>query len=51
MGDRLALLRAGRLTTYPTREAFVADPETGRRANAEFWLSLPASCAADHSDR
>ena len=40
MGDRLALLRAGRLTAYPSREAFVADTETGAARERAFWLSL-----------
>ena len=40
MGDRLALLRAGRLTNYPTRAAFVADPETGAAREREFWLAV-----------
>ena len=40
MGDRLALLRAGRLTAYASREAFVADPETGAAAERDFWVGL-----------
>ena len=40
MGDRLALLRAGRLTSYASREAFVADPETGASAERAFWTGL-----------
>ena len=51
MGDRLALLRAGRLTTYPSREAFVADPETGASHERDFWLSLPPGCADGPSER
>ena len=51
MGDRLALLRAGRLTTYPSREAFVADPETGASRERDFWLSLPPGCADGSSER
>ena len=43
MGDRLALLRAGRLTNYATREAFVADPETGAGRERDFWLSVAGS--------
>jgi putrescine transport system ATP-binding protein len=45
MGDRLALLRAGRLTAYPSREAFVADAETGAAREREFWLSLAPGTA------
>ncbi len=51
MGDRLALLRSGQLTAYPSREAFVADPATGAAREREFWLSLPPSCADEPSDR
>ena len=40
MGDRLALLRAGALRTYASREAFVADPETGVARERGFWQSL-----------
>ena len=40
MGDRLALLRAGRLTAYASREAFVDDPETGAAAERDFWTGL-----------
>ncbi len=40
MGDRLALLRAGRLTAYASREAFVNDPETGAAAERDFWAGL-----------
>ncbi len=40
MGDRLALLRGGRLTAYPSREAFVNDPETGAAAERDFWVGL-----------
>ena len=47
MGDRLALLRGGRMTNYATREAFVADPQTGAVGEREFWLSMtPGSVRA-----
>ena len=39
-GDRLALLRAGRLTSYASKEAFVTDPETGAAAERAFWTAL-----------
>ncbi len=51
MGDRLALLRTGRLTMYPSREAFVNDPETGASRERDFWLSLPPGCAGEPSER
>ena len=54
VGDRLALLRAGRLTAYPSREAFVADTDTGASREREFWLTLtptagPAPASGLHS--
>jgi ABC-type sugar transport system ATPase subunit len=46
VGDRLALLRAGRLTAYASRAEFVADAGTGAAREREFWLSLSADGGA-----
>lgn len=43
MGDRLAVLRAGTLVTYPSLEAFIDDPETGVARELLFWEGLRPS--------
>ncbi|RMF57176.1 MAG: ATP-binding cassette domain-containing protein [Bacteroidetes bacterium] len=40
VGDRLATLRAGVLKSYPTKEAFIDDPETGVQRELAFWERL-----------
>ncbi len=40
MGDSLAVLEAGRLRTYATREDFLADPATGVGEEIAFWRAL-----------
>lgn len=40
MGDRLAHLRDGTLTTYASRQAFVDDPAVGVRDEMAFWTQL-----------
>ena len=40
MGDRMAHLRGGTLTTYASREAFIQDPGAGVQAEIAFWESL-----------
>lgn len=49
VGDWFGHLRDGHLVTYPSREAFVADPRTGAQAEAAFWqhLATPESARAD----
>ena len=40
IGDRYGLMQAGKLTVYDTREAFIADPQTGVGAELQFWQNL-----------
>lgn len=40
MGDRLAMMRAGTLHTYPDRSAFCQDPATGVMRETAFWHDL-----------
>jgi ABC-type Fe3+/spermidine/putrescine transport system ATPase subunit len=40
VGDVFARLEGGRLRQYPTREAFVADPDSGVGRERAFWGSL-----------
>lgn len=40
VGDRFAMIRAGRLQTYTDRENFCADPATGVDREARFWRTF-----------
>lgn len=40
VGDAMATIRDGRLKAYPSKQAFVDDPETGVRREVDFWESL-----------
>jgi hypothetical protein len=40
MGDQIALLQSGSLRTYPSREAFLNDPETGAQEEIAFWRKM-----------
>jgi ABC-type sugar transport system ATPase subunit len=40
MGDEIGLMQKGRLTLYPSQEAFVGDPATGVKNEITFWDSL-----------
>lgn len=40
MGDRIATMRGGRLTTYPSIQAFIDDPEAGVQGEIAFWQRL-----------
>jgi putrescine transport system ATP-binding protein len=40
MGDAFARLEGGHLLQYPSREAFVADPESGVGRERAFWKSV-----------
>ena len=40
VGDRLAVIRDGRLRDYATKREFVADPESGVAQEVRFWESL-----------
>ena len=40
MGDGLATIRGGQLKQYASRQAFVADPESGVGTERDFWGSL-----------
>ena len=40
MGDRIAHLRGGRLKMYPSKQAFIADPEVGVQQEIAFWRAL-----------
>lgn len=40
MGDEVALMQQGQLHTYPSKQAFIADKQTGAQAEMEFWKSL-----------
>lgn len=42
IGDRFAFIEEGRLTCYPSREAFVRDPRIGAAEEIRFWTSLGA---------
>ena len=43
MGEQLAVMEAGRLRLYPSREAFMADERTGVIRERDFWRGLPSS--------
>ena len=43
IGDSFAMIRAGRVRTYPDRERFCADPASGVDREAEFWRAF-SSC-------
>ena len=40
IGDRFGLMQAGKLAVYESREAFVADPQTGVGTELQFWQNL-----------
>jgi len=40
VGDAMATIRSGRLKAYPSKKAFVDDPESGVGSEAGFWESL-----------
>lgn len=40
VGDRLAIIREGRLRAYATKREFMADPESGVAQEVRFWDSL-----------
>lgn len=40
LGDRFAVMSAGRLRCYESRDEFVADEATGVREEIEFWKNL-----------
>jgi ABC-type Fe3+/spermidine/putrescine transport system ATPase subunit len=40
LGDDLARLEAGRLCVYPSRAAFVGDPDSGAGAELAFWRAV-----------
>ena len=41
LGDHIGHLRDGRLHTYASTEAFIADPDAGVQQEIAFWRSLP----------
>ncbi len=43
MGDGIAHLRAGVLRTYPSKEEFIRDPDSGVGDEVRFWESLRAT--------
>lgn len=43
MGDRFAVIEKGRLTAYPDRAAFSADPRSGVGDEIAFWQNLDAT--------
>lgn len=49
MGDRIALMKKGKLTVYKSTEEFVQDAEAGVQEEIEFWNSLRKP-AADYTD-
>lgn len=42
VGDRLAIVRGGRLRAFASKREFVADPDSGVAQEARFWESLRA---------
>jgi len=40
MGDRIALMKEGKIKVYDTREDFIGDSESGVTEEIEFWNSL-----------
>ena len=40
MGDRIGYMEAGRLTIYPSRDAFIHDPGVGVLDEIAFWKNL-----------
>lgn len=40
MGDRIALMAEGRLRTFPSKEAFIGDPDSGVQREIDFWRGL-----------
>ncbi|MDX2135401.1 MAG: ABC transporter ATP-binding protein [Saprospiraceae bacterium] len=40
MGDRLAYMESGQLSTYADLDAFVADPRTGMSREMDFWQTI-----------
>lgn len=40
IGDRIGYMNQGKLKLYQTKEAFINDPETGVKAEIEFWRQL-----------
>ena len=49
MGDRIALMKKGKLTVYKSIEEFVQDAEAGVHEEIEFWNSLRKP-AAEYTD-
>jgi putrescine transport system ATP-binding protein len=47
LGDRIAVMDAGRLRVYDSREAFAADPASGVAAEVAFWTGLGAGPPTD----
>ena len=47
VGDRMASLRDGRLKTYASKAAFIADPETGVQRELDFWDGLRSKASLD----
>ena len=45
MGDRISLMKKGKLTVYNTTEAFVQDAEAGVQEEIEFWNALKKPAA------
>ncbi|WNJ20015.1 ABC transporter ATP-binding protein [Pontibacter sp. G13] len=43
LGDRLARMEAGALTTYPDRKAFMEDPRNGVQEELNFWQHIQPS--------
>lgn len=40
VGDRFAYMAAGKLQVYTSKDAFIADPQTGVRDELAFWSAL-----------
>ncbi len=47
VGDRIAFMRAGRLRTYPSKHAFIADPDVGVQREIAFWNGIDDGAEAD----
>ncbi len=43
MGDSIGLMRDGTLLTYPSKDDFLRDPQSGADAEIAFWTSLQRS--------
>ena len=48
LGDRIAYMQHGSLTTYQSREEFINDPQVGVKAEIAFWTTLNGSKNPNH---